>query len=109
MARVAPTEAITFREKMNGRIVMKSRHALIASSGLAIACAACTQDAVQPSTDCASLLAQHDQAAAVASAEQDGTATTVRDEGEKLCLEGKAEKGAAKLNEAISQISPPSQ
>ena len=32
-----------------------------------------------------------------------------RDEGEKLCLEGKAEKGAAKLNEAISQISPPSQ
>lgn len=94
---------------MNGRIVIKSRHAFIASSGLAIACAACTQDAVQPSTDCASLLAQLDQAAAVASASQEGTAAAARDEGEKLCLEGKVEKGAAKLNEAISQLSSPTQ
>lgn len=88
---------------------MKSRYAFIASSGLAIACAACTQDAVQPSTDCASLLAQLDQAAAVASAAQEGTAAAARNEGEKLCLEGKVKKGAAKLNEAILQISPPSQ
>src|SRR5688572_23554821 len=90
---------------MNGRIVMKSRHALIASSGLTIACAACTQDAVQPSTDCASLLAQCDQAAAV-SAEQASAASTARHEGEKLCVEGKVEEGGAKLSEAISQISP---
>jgi hypothetical protein len=84
---------------------VKRRHALIASSGLAIASAACTQDVVQASTDCASLMAQHDHAAAAASAEQEVTAAAVRDEGEKLCLEGKTEEGAAKLKEAISQIS----
>ena len=82
---------------------MKRRHALIASSGLAIASAACTQDVVQASTDCASLMAQHDHAAA--SAEQEVTAAAARDEGERLCLEGKTEEGAAKLKEAISQIS----
>lgn len=87
---------------------MKSRHALIASSGLAIACAACTQDAVQPSTDCASLLAQYDQAAA-ASAEQMSAATAARDKGENLCFVGKTNEGTAKLNEAISQLSSPTQ
>lgn len=86
---------------------MKSRHALIASYGLAIACAACTQDAVQPSTDCASLLAQYDQAAAAASAEQMSATTAARDEGKNLCFEGKTNEGTAKLNEAISQLSSP--
>lgn len=86
---------------------MKNRHKLIASAALAIAPAACTQDAVQPHTDCASLLAQLDQAVATASAEQVGTALAEGDEGEKLCLEGKTEEGGAKLKEAISQISSP--
>ena len=84
---------------------MKNRHKLIASAALAIAPAACTQDAVQAHTDCASLLAQLDQAGAVASAETGGTALAAREEGEQLCLDGRTEEGVAKLEEAISQIS----
>ena len=68
------------------------------------------QDAVVPeaSADCASLQSQFDQAAATASSEQLSAAKSVR-EGEKLCSEGKTEEGAAKLQEAISALSQPSQ
>jgi hypothetical protein len=65
---------------------------------------ACTQEAIQASTDCASLLAQYDQGAAAASAEQVSIATAARDEGHKLCLEGKTADGATRLIEAISQL-----
>ena len=85
----------------------KGRHALIRTAGLAMAAAACTQDVVQPIADCASLLAQLDQAVYTASAEQVELAAASREEGEKLCLEGETEEGAAKLKEAISQLSSP--
>ena len=89
---------------------MKFRHALIASAALAIAPAAFAQEEVQGATeDCASLQAQFDQAATTASPEQLSQAKSVRDEGEKLCSEGKTAEGAAKLKEAISQISAQSQ
>jgi len=88
---------------------MKIRHILIASAALAVAPAALAQEEVQGTQDCAALQAQYDQVAAAASAEQLSQAKASRDEGEKLCAEGKTEEGAAKLKEAISQISQPSQ
>ena len=88
---------------------MKIRHVVIASAALAFGSAALAQEEVQGSQDCAALQAQYDQAAAAASAEQLSQAKAARDEGEKLCSEGKAAEGAAKLKEAISQISAPSQ
>lgn len=88
---------------------MKIRHVVIAAAALAIAPAAFAQEEVQGSQDCAALQAQYDQVAAAASAEQLSTAKAARDEGEKLCAEGKTAEGSAKLKEAISQISQPSQ
>lgn len=89
---------------------MKIRHVVIASAALAFGSAALAQEeVVQGSQDCASLQAQYDQAAAAASAEQLSAAKAARDEGEKLCSEGKTAEGAAKLQEAITQISAPSQ
>jgi uncharacterized protein YdeI (BOF family) len=89
---------------------MKIRHAIIASAALAIGPAAFAQEAApQAGTDCASLQAQYDQAAATATAEQLSQAKAARDEGEKLCSEGKTAEGSAKLQEAISQIAQPSQ
>ncbi len=88
---------------------MKIRHVVIASAALAFGPAALAEDATQASTDCAALQAQYDQHAAAATAEQLSQAKAMRDEGEKLCAEGKATEGAAKLKDAISQISQPSQ
>ena len=89
---------------------MKIRHVLIASAALAIAPAAFAQEEVQGTTeDCASLQAQFDQVAATSSAERLTQAKVVADEGAKLCAEGKTAEGAAKLKEAISGISAPSQ
>ena len=90
---------------------MKIRHILIASAALAVGPAALAQEAAPQGggSDCASLQAQYDQAAAAATAEQLSAAKAARDEGEKLCAEGKTEEGAAKLQEAISAISQPSQ
>ena len=89
---------------------MKIRHAIIASAALAIGPAALAQEAApQGAADCASLQAQYDQAAATATAEQLSQAKAARDEGEKLCSEGKTAEGAAKLQEAISQIGSASQ
>jgi uncharacterized protein YccT (UPF0319 family) len=88
---------------------MKIRHVVIASAALAFGSAALAQEEVQAGGDCASLQAQYDQAAAAASAEQLSAAKAARDEGEKLCSEGKSAEGSAKLKEAISQISAPTQ
>lgn len=89
---------------------MKISHVVIASAALAFGPAALAQDeAPQASSDCATLQAQFDQAAAAATAEQLSQAKAARDEGEKLCAEGKTAEGAAKLQEAISQIGQPSQ
>lgn len=88
---------------------MKITHVVITSAALAFGSAAFAQEAPQASTDCAALQAQFDQHAATATAEQLSQAKATRDEGEKLCAEGKAEEGAAKLKDAISQISQPSQ
>jgi hypothetical protein len=71
---------------------------------LVVAATGCTQETAQPTRDCASLLAQFDQRVHAAGAEQVNTAMAARAIGEKLCLEGKTKDGAAKLNEAISQI-----
>src|SRR4030095_15249360 len=93
-----------------GEFVMKFSHVLIASAALAIAPAAFAQETVQGTTeDCAARQFQFDKAAATATAEQMTQAKVARDEGEKLCSEGKTAEGAAKLKEAISQISAPSQ
>src|SRR5262245_10558210 len=87
---------------------MRIRHILIASAALA-AGPAFAQDAASPqaSADCASLQSHFDQAAstATASTEQMSAAKASRDEGEKLCSEGKTDEGAAKLQEAISALS----
>ena len=84
---------------------MKIRHILIASVALA-ASPAFAQDTAAPQTgsDCASLQSQFDQIAATASSEQLSAAKSARDEGEKLCAEGKTTEGAAKLQEALSAI-----
>ena len=89
---------------------MKIRHVLIASAALALAPAAFAQEESQGATeDCATLQAQFEQAASTSSAEQLTQAKVVADEGAKLCAEGKNAEGAAKLKEAISSVSAPSQ
>jgi len=84
-------------------------HIVVAGAALAFAPFAMAEEAVQGTADCASLQAQYDQAAATATAEQVSAAKAARDEGEKLCSEGKSAEGSAKLKEAISQIAAPSQ
>jgi uncharacterized protein YdeI (BOF family) len=88
---------------------MKIHHVVIASAALAFGSAALAQEEVQGTQDCAALQAQFDQAAAAATAEQLSTAKAARDEGEKLCAEGKTAEGSTKLQEAISQIAAPTQ
>jgi hypothetical protein len=88
---------------------MKIRHVVIASAALAFGSTAFAQEEVQAGGDCASLQAQYDQAAATASAEQLSAAKAASDEGKRLCSEGKSAEGAAKLKEAISAISAPTQ
>ncbi|MEO8165869.1 MAG: hypothetical protein ABI619_10780 [Betaproteobacteria bacterium] len=96
--------------KVKETFEMKIRHTIIAlSAALAIAPVAMAGEAVQATQDCASLQAQYDQASATASAEHLSQAKMARDEGEKLCSEGKTAEGAAKLQEAISHISAPMQ
>ena len=87
---------------------MKIRHILIASAALA-AGPAFAQDAAPPqaSAECASLQAQFDQQASTASSDQVRAAKGARNKGEKLCSQGKTEKGVAKLQEAISALSQP--
>jgi hypothetical protein len=88
---------------------MKIRHILIASAALAVGPAIAQEAAPQASGDCATLQAQVDQASATASSEQMSSAQAAIDEGKKLCAEGRTAEGAAKLQEAISVISPTSQ
>lgn len=83
---------------------------IVAGAMLAISPVVLAEEAaVQGTTDCASLHAQYDRAASTATAEQVSKAQMARDEGKKLCDEGKTAEGAAKLKEAISQIAAPSQ
>jgi hypothetical protein len=84
---------------------MKVYLVFVACAAGATAVAGCTKEAVQPSGDCATLLAQYDQAAPAASVEQVSTAAAAREEGYDLCLDGRSADGSAKLIEAISQIS----
>jgi 16S rRNA G1207 methylase RsmC len=89
---------------------MNIRYSLIAASAvLAISPVAFAEESVQATQDCAALVQKFDQAASAATAEQLNQAKAARDAGEKLCAEGKSAEGAAKLNEAISQIAGPSQ
>lgn len=89
---------------------MNIRYSLIAASAvLAISPVAFAEESVQATQDCAALVQKFDQAASAATAEQLSQAKAARDAGEKLCAEGKSAEGAAKLNEAISQIAGPSQ
>ena len=88
---------------------MKVRHILIASAALAVGPAIAQDVAPQAAADCATIQAQIDQAAATASSEQMSAAQAAIDEGKKLCAEGRSEEGAAKLQEAMSVISPTSQ
>jgi hypothetical protein len=98
------------RLKVKETQVMKIRHVVIASAALVLAPAAFAQEAAPEATaDCASLQAKYDQAASTATVEQLSQAKAARDEGEKLCAEGKTAEGAAKLQDAISQISQQSQ
>jgi 16S rRNA G1207 methylase RsmC len=89
---------------------MTIRYSLIAASAvLAISPVAFAEESAQATQDCAALVQKFDQAASAATAEQLSQAKAARDEGAKLCAEGKGAEGAAKLNDAISQIAAPSQ
>ena len=85
-------------------LVVTARHTVIASAVAAIYATGCSRDVVKSGEDCASLLAQYDQGVSVASAESVRAATAARDQGEKICLDGRTEEGTAKLIEAIAQI-----
>ena len=89
---------------------MKVSHILIASAAL-VGGPAIAQDAgvTTAGADCASLQAQWDQTASTASAEQLSSAQASADEGKRLCAEGKSAEGVAKLQEALSGVSQPSQ
>ena len=88
---------------------MKVHHILIASAALAVGPAIAQDVAPQATGDCATLQAQLDQAASTASSEQMSAAQAAIDEGKKLCAEGRSAEGAAKLQEAMSVISPTAQ
>ena len=88
---------------------MKIRHILIATAAFAAGPAIAQEAASQATGDCATLQAQVDQAASTASSDQLSVAQAAIDEGKKLCAEGRTEEGAAKLQEAITAISPTSQ
>jgi hypothetical protein len=96
-------------EQERRRSAMKIRHILIAGAALAVGPAIAQDAAPEASGDCASLQSQLDAAASTASAQQMSAAQAARDEGKRLCSEGKTEEGAAKLQEAISTLSQPSQ
>jgi hypothetical protein len=89
---------------------MKFTHILIASAAL-VAGPAVAQEAGVPQAgaDCAALQAQWDQTVSTASAEQLSSVQPAADEGKRLCAEGKTAEGAAKLQEALSGVSKPSQ
>ena len=86
---------------------MKIRHVLIASAALAFGPTAFAQEEPPGCSGLCGAAGPVRPGAAAASAEQLSQAKAARDEGEKLCAEGKTAEGAAKLKEAISQISRP--
>jgi hypothetical protein len=85
--------------------MVKISRRLVASVAVGIAAKACSPDVEQTSPDCASLLAQYDQGIHAAAADNVNESAAIREKGEQLCLKGKTEDGAAKLNEAILQMS----
>lgn len=84
---------------------MKIRSIVVAGAALAFAPFAMAQDsAVQAGADCASLQAQYDQIKTQATAESVSAAEQAYQEGQRLCAEGKSDEGAAKLQEALTQL-----
>lgn len=85
---------------------MKLRNSLVlAGAVLAFSPAAFGQEAAQDtSQSCAALQSQYDQQAATAASDKISEAQAAREEGGKLCAEGKADEGAAKLKEALSLL-----
>lgn len=88
---------------------MKVRH-LIAAASAAVLMAplAMAQEpaAAAPQADesCATLQSKFDADVATASGSAASQAQASRDEGAKLCAEGRTDEGIAKLKEAISQL-----
>jgi len=54
--------------------------------------------------DCSKLQAEFDKQATTAQAAQADQARAIRDEGAKLCAEGKSEEGVKRLQEAIQAL-----
>lgn len=85
---------------------MKLRHSIVvASAVLAISPVAMAGEVTQVAPeDCAALMQQYDETAAATTGEHASAAQAARDEGEKLCSEGRSAEGVAKLKEALSHI-----
>jgi hypothetical protein len=86
---------------------MKLRNSLVlAGAVLAFSPVAMAQEETQadPGQSCEALQSQYDQQAATAASDKISEAQAAREEGGKLCAEGKTEEGAAKLKEALSLL-----
>jgi hypothetical protein len=77
---------------------------LIASACAAVLLAPAAFAGEGKAADCAKLQAEFDKQATTAQASQADAARALRDEGAKLCAEGKGDEGAKKLQEAISAL-----
>lgn len=82
---------------------MKLRHSIVvASAVLAFAPAALASEDAGKS--CTALQYQFDKEVVSASSESVGQAQSLREQGGKLCAEGKNDEGAAKIKEALTLI-----
>jgi len=82
---------------------MKVRHSIVlASAVLAFAPAAMASEDAGKS--CTALQHQFDKEVVSASSDRVGEAQSLREQGGKLCAEGKSDEGAARIKEALSLI-----
>ena len=88
---------------------MKSKLIVAATAALLMSPFAMAQDpAAEPMAadeSCATLQTKFDTDVATAQSSIAATAQATRDEGAKLCAEGRTDEGIAKLKEALSQLS----
>lgn len=84
---------------------MKVRYLIAATTAaVLVSAAALAGDPAYADKTCSSLQTQFDKDVTTASSGNVGQAQSLRDEGAKLCSEGKSAEGASKLKEAISAL-----
>ncbi len=84
---------------------MKARYLIAAASAaVLVSSAAPAGDPAYADKTCSTLQTQFDKDVTTAAAGNVGQAQSLRDEGARLCSEGKSTEGVSKLKEAISLL-----